>query len=163
MNKLHVVITKQDEKLVATPLSPSDPVPSGIVLTTYVPLGNEMIGIAFVGMEHQEAVRLGTSDISEVMIAIAESSGNVAQQGERWYALTMKLPAKNRARKGKFVTELGSAIAPVGWLNPIVLQNGDGYLLDIAISDEQQGRDIIGALATRWGAHWSLEVKTGSF
>jgi hypothetical protein len=164
MNDVHAMMTERDGQLVATLLTPDNQAVENVVLFTHLPAPQGMMKIAFYDMAHSRALYYSTNGILDVYAALAAATlihENTTYPGEKWYALRAELLPKHRYRRELFANEIAKALddAGVGWLNPIILPDGEGYLFDLALSDEAKGREMVKRVMKRWGAAWELRLK----
>jgi hypothetical protein len=159
MNDVHAKITEVDGKLVAVILTPDSPAVENVTLFAHLPSAHGFMKIAFYDMEHLKAIEYFGQRAIDVYEAIANASIKLTTEGEQWYALRVELRRKDYRRREKFANELGQALdeSGKGWLNPVVLPDGEGFLFDLALKDG--GQEVIKAILKRWGAKWELRLK----
>lgn len=156
----HAQITEIDGVLYARLLHDST-APEGVVLQTHIPLGDRLFTISFCGMTTSRAHFLSMEGLTATLSAIASATIGVAHTGERWYAL--EIMDIHRTDMEKVVKKLGHHLNyyGIGWLNPMVLAGPNGgYLLDLALSDETNGRLVISDILRHYKkARWIMMVK----
>lgn len=151
-----------DSELVATILTKDNQDVTGEVLHTVLPYGPTTIRIAFCHMPHTLALEYSTSRMIETLAAIAQATTGIAQETESWYALELTAQGLALMKPQRFTKDLSWVIEKQGkgWLNPMVLRDGNRWLLDLALSDETTGREAIGNVCRQWGVmDWTLTLK----